>query len=350
MPGIVDIFLQQTYDTDDGKWGVKRAVRYISKYFSNIVHILKDRDVHLGTTYGICGLELKDFLSLDPESLPADTVFELCNATYMQLPSDIKYQLHKRPNVMLHDYMQVLYATGKQDSKMHYSSGEAFGIPTWLLSTVADTIEADSLADFRISDTPGLALCLVNKPRPFRLDMLEELYQQNLLDEVDWTLGIMLPIVPDKVEVIKLWASRTTHPFVQRFKDALPKQLYTYSYTDCVYLPPDLAGNYQWSVCCETYNDVHFATEKTFKAFLGCMAPLTVAPAGFNKHLEAMGFQMPGDYDHLQGEERIQAIAQILKSDTTDYTNLIKHNYDLITNNTAISELIADRIVNEYKL
>ena len=347
---MVDIFLHEIDDTDNTQWSMSRSVKWIPKYFSSIPQMLKDKGIYLGTEYNVAGITVNDFLSCDPADLPKDTMFELCNNSYIQLPKDIKHQLQKCPNVILQDHMQVLYATGKQDHNMHYASGEAFGIPIWLLCTIADTIEADSLPDFCISDTPGLALCLVNKPKPFRLDMLEELYQQDLLDNVDWTLSISIPIRTGTKEKVKLWASRTSHPFVQRFKDILPKQLHTDSYADCVYLPPDLAGNYQWSVCCETYDDVHFATEKTFKAFIGCMAPLTVAPAGFNKHMEAMGFQMPGNYDHLAGAERIQAIAQILKTDTTDYTNLIKHNYDLITNNTAISELIAERITREYSL
>ena len=251
--------------------------------------------------------------------------------------------------IRLQDYMQVLYVTGTQDRNMRYASGEAFGVPIWLLCTVADTIEADCLADFHVSDVPGLALCMVNKPRQWRLDMLEELYQQELLDTgVDWTLSISLPILQSKYERIQKWASRETHPFVQRFKHVLPKAMHAEWYNECVYLPSQLVGNYKWNICCETYDHAHFVTEKTIKSFLGCMAPLTVAPAGFNQHLEAMGFQMPGNYDHLEGKERIQAIAQILKTDNTDYTDLIKHNYDLITNRTAISELIANRIVNEY--
>jgi len=350
MPGIVDIFLRETKDSDYSSWTPLRSVANIMEHFGSIPQLLEDRGVHLGTAYGAGGINIDDFLSLDPGHLPHDTVFELCNCAYLQLPQAIKYQLHTRSNVILHDYMQVLYATKqKHDTSMRYASGEVFGIPTWLLSTVADSYSI-GLAKFHISDTPGLALCLNNKPQLHRLNMLEELYQQDLLDQVDWTLAIALPYNHKNNERISQWASDVSHPFVQRFQLDLPRLLHVDSYSDCVFLPQDLVGNYRWYISCETYSDVHFATEKTFKAFLGCMAPLTVAPAGFNKYLEELGFQMPGNYDHLEGEERIQAIAQLLKTDLTDYTNLIKHNYELVTNNKAISECLTSRIAREYTL
>lgn len=338
LPGIVEALLGSLTPDRFEDFGI----RHINTYFDNVVNILKNNNVYVGTQYGSTGIELTDFLLTEPTD---DTLFELYSSTFNKLPNNLQQQLRNRNDVILQDHQEVSYALNKHDD-MRYASGEAFGIPIWLMSTIAQS----STHSFYMSPAPGLAMCLVNKPRKFRLDMLEELYQQDLLDLTTWTLSVTLPINELDTSRITNWASFSSHPFVERFKDLLPKTMYIEHYRECVWLPQQLTGSHQWYISCETSDTVHFATEKTFKAFLGCMAPLTVAPAGFNKHLEAMGFQLPGNYDHLDGIERIQAIAQIIKTDNTDYTDLIKHNYNLITDKQAISELIVNRIIKEYKL
>ena len=85
MPGIVDIFLQDTQHIDNNVWCVNRAVKHIPKYFNDIPQLLNNRGVYLGTNYGTKGITVDDFLSLAPEQLPADTVFELCSVTYSEL-------------------------------------------------------------------------------------------------------------------------------------------------------------------------------------------------------------------------------------------------------------------------
>lgn len=343
LPGIVDTLLGPPTPDRFEDFGIQ----HINTHFSSIVRILSDSDVHVGIQYGSTGIELTDFLLTEPSD---DTLFELYSGTYNKLPNNLQQQLIDRNDVILQDHQEVSYALVKHDN-MRYASGEAFGIPVWLLATIAQTYKQNQNTHlFYVSPTPGLAMCLVNKPRVFRLNMLEELYQQDLLDATTWTLSVSLPITEPQTKSVIEWASLSSHPFVERFKDLLPKTMYIEHYRDCVWLPQELTGSHQWYISCETSDTVHFATEKTFKAFLGCMAPLTVAPAGFNKHLEAMGFQMPGNYDHLEGIERIQAIAQIIKTDNTDYTNLIEHNYNLITDKKAIGCLIANRIIEEYQI
>lgn len=340
-PGIVDALLH----TPPSKF-IYFGVEHIDTYFTNIIYMLLEYDVHVGTKYGSVGIELKDFLHLPQQS---DTIFEMCSVAYHSLSKQLKQQVSSRRDVILQDHSQVLYATKGKDTRMRYASGEAFGIPLWLLSTIANTKESNNLREFYISPTPKLALCLINKPRKFRLNMLEELYQQNLLDKTIWALSFDIPRPGTTPQHTPLdFVKTANHPFVKRFRHLLPKRIHIDTYKQCVWLPSELVGSCKWCISCETYENVHFATEKTFKAFLGCMVPLTVAPAGFNRHLEDMGFIMPGSYDHLSGNERIQAIAQILKIDHSDYTEVIKHNYDLITNTRAMGQLIADRIVAEY--
>ena len=343
MPGLVETFLGPAPGKDYSVFGPRNVRKY---YGSEVLVQLNKHNIHLGILYGTSGIELSDFLLLD--SVPPGVLFEMCAVTYSHLPAPIKKQLKKYKDcIILQDHMQVLYTQSKVNHKT--ASGTAEGVPMWLLCTMADAFETNNIStQFPHSDTPGLAICLVNKMRKHRLDMLEQLHQSNLLDQVDWTCSVTLP--PDDTVAYLRLLKHKAHPFVARYKDQLPKNMHIDTYKECVTFPQRMHGNYKWMICCETYDNVPFATEKTFKAFLSGAIPLTVACKGFNQHLLDMGFLMPGDYDHFSGKRRAKRIAEILQTDNTDYTEIAKHNYERIMDVRGISTIIAQRIKEQYTL
>ena len=342
MPGLVEMFIGQGAAT-----GIKLPITLdnIAIHFGqDIISALAEYDIHLGTTYGAKGIELNDFLDLP--HMPDNTVFELCAETYRRLPKATRLKIKEREhNVVLQDYMQVLYEKNRIDFKT--IKGTADGIPIWILATLADHIQNNNIPDTLVlSQNPKLASVLINKPRKFRLDMLEQLYQHNLLDRCEWSMCVILP---PNVDNAKRMLMNNKHPFVIRHMDQLPRYTSTINnYGDCVQLPEQYHGQFKWMICCETYDDVPFVTEKTIKAFISGAVPLTVAPPGFNKLLEDMGFCFPGDYDHLSGIERIKEICNILENDHNNYEECVQQNFALISDKHKIVNLIAQRIQEQF--
>jgi len=208
----------------------------------------------------------------------------------------------------------------------------------------------------------------VHKPRPSRLLTLSKLWQEGMLNNADWSLTIDFENkkirsdwfhsknVSEHRHKKSLNQSQLVIDFIEQHKQQIPKQLVGVpdEWKWCGAVSPDWIGNYNAYIGIDTYNnldsrvlkDVCFYTEKTFKGFLLNAPVYTIANAGFNKLLEHYGFYMPGDYDHLEGEERIDAVIESIKHTDWD-KDKVANNYKLANNKMFWVELITTTLLEQ---
>jgi hypothetical protein len=349
FPGLVDLFVG-----DASKSYLPGPAKHVKAiYGSEITNQLANHSIFLARKFGPTGIDIYDLLLQSPTNF-ADTVFELDCQTYGSYPAAIKKRL-EHYNVVVHDFMEGGFCLQDIDVLPGTASvtGSVNDLPIFMLSTLAESIRTNNLcSEFPVCTEKKLAIVPVHKPRSIRLDLLHALDQNNLLEHCDWSLWFntgdigKLGDFAHSPNVSKdRWIDQLQHPFVQKHWHALPKQLdHIETFEECVPLHKQYHGKYRWHIVCETYTNLCFATEKTFKAFVAGHVPLTVAPPGFNCLVEELGFVMPGDYDNLKGESRITRIIEILKGDHSDRTEIAKHNYQLATSVESTSAIIVNRI------
>ena len=208
----------------------------------------------------------------------------------------------------------------------------------------------------------------VHKPRPSRLLTLSKLWQSGMLDNADWSLTIdfenkKIPSdwfhsknVSEHRHKRSLNQSQLVINFIEEHKQQIPKQLVGVpdDWRWCGAVSPDWIGRYNAYIGIDTHNnldtrvlkDVCFYTEKTFKGFLINAPVYTIANAGFNKLLEQYGFYMPGDYDHLEGEDRIYAVIDSIQHNDWD-RDKVANNYILANNKMFWVELITATLLEQ---
>jgi len=208
----------------------------------------------------------------------------------------------------------------------------------------------------------------VHKPRPSRLLTLSKLWQEGMLDNADWSLTIDFENkkirsdwfhsknVSEHRHKKSLNQSQLVIDFIEQHKQQIPKQLVGVpdEWKWCGAVSPDWIGNYNAYIGIDTYNnldsrvlkDVCFYTEKTFKGFLLNAPVYTIANAGFNKLLEHYGFYMPGDYDHLEGEARIDAVIKSIRHTDWD-KDKVANNYRLANNKMFWVDLITATLLEQ---
>ena len=349
FPGLVDLFVG-----DASKSYLPGPAKHIKAvYGTEMIDQLEKSNILLARRFKHTGIDVYELLLKSPLEF-ADTVFELDWQSYASYPTSVKKRL-AHYNVVVHDFMEGGFCLQNIDVLPGIKSltGSADQLPVYMLSTLAESIRTNNLCKhFPEYTDKKLAIVPIHKPRTFRLDLLEALDQAGLLDYCDWSLWFNTGDVGEIGNFsqspnvsARRWSEQIHHPFVQKHWHLLPKPLdYIESIEECVPLHKQYHGKYKWHIVCETYMNLFFATEKTFKAFVAGHIPLTVAPAGFNSLLEKIGFVMPGDYDSLSGQHRISKIIETLKNDHTDYTEVAKHNYHLATSVEKTSSIIVDRL------
>jgi hypothetical protein len=345
-PGLVDIFIGDT--TNCYSHGF---VKNINHYYSSLItKHLDDANILLGKQFGSNGLTVTELLA-NKYTLNESTFFEMDINTYLSCPTVIRNMLLQY-NIIVHDYMEGGWFLSEHKIPEEFTvlTGSANSIPIFMLCTMANSRATGNVNNNLDMHRNKLALVPIHKPRPWRLDVLAALDDRDLLDRCDWSLWFNLGdegapgdfAVSPNVSKAR-WGEHVEHPFVKKHFDVLPKQLDVIDhFDDCLPLHTDYHNQYRWHIVAETYMTNYFATEKTFKAFIGGHVPLTVAKPGFNKCLEDLGFIMPGNYDHLEGNERIDAIVDMVAEDTNDYTDVIVHNHDIIINHA--DKIVADCI------
>jgi hypothetical protein len=98
-------------------------------------------------------------------------------------------------------------------------------------------------------------------------------------------------------------------------------------------------------VSCETDQNRHFVTEKTFKGMLLGMTVLPVAKAGTNQLLCDLGFCVPLEFDHLSKEPRAEAVVDYMLNTTHDLS-LARHNFELLNNKQFMTRLATQPLID----
>lgn len=356
--GLIDIFACS--GEPPGPWS-----RNTTAVFNNaITKKLSQQDIYLGTQFGSSGVTIEQLFQ-HPDIFP-NTIFEISITDLSGLSVLWRKFLTSKFTLLVQDLNEGgwlieesgldvskhLILTGSMPSRSEHQTGIAH-IPVFLCFTLAEFIRTGNLQPLNFTNTPEkLVLVPVHKPRPNRLEFLELLDQANLLQQSDWSLTVRLESggelghFTDSPNVgVDRWNDLSDDPFIKRHLSELPKLLDNITrFSECLPLDRKFHRKYKWYVGLETYTNLMFVTEKTIKGFLAGMPVLTVAPAGFNKLLEELGFIMPGDYDHLSGSERSRAIIDIIKTDDSDYTAAAEHNYKLMTDVEFLAGMCVDRI------
>lgn len=352
LPGLTDILLGCD-PTLYHYFPVKHIASVLGSY---IIQELAQHNIFIGTRYGTKGVTIESVVNGDVDI--TDTVFEIDQFTYAMLTPLMQRALHKIPHIV-HDLTEggdFLKNRNKHSITMSgsiHSEHDINMVLYWLCTLSASIATSNITPQCPAQVEQTLAIVPIHKARNNRVQMLHSLDQRGVLDYCDWSLwlnfdadNVLGDFERSPNVSVNRWTYASTHPFVQKYQRLLPKKLDSIELIDdCVPLPKQYHGKHRWHVVCETFDHRYFVTEKTFKAFIGGAVPLTVAKAGFNSHLEKIGFVLPGNYDHLHGQERIDAIADMIESDCNDYTEIVQHNWHLATDKKRVAQIFVQPLV-----
>ena len=215
-----------------------------------------------------------------------------------------------------------------------------------------ETIRTNNVPSLEQVQTPmekrKSVLVPVHKPRRHRVDMLSTMDAYGLLADADWSLTVNFDedgelgdfLRTPNVSVTRFYETAMSS-FVGKHKHILPKTLpndTVKQFADCIPLDKQFAGQYKWFVSCETYSDLVFVTEKTYKGFIGGMPVALVGAMDTGKQLNrALEFEIPfiDDYDGCcianSDHTRYKRVCELLQSKTVDQ-DIIDYNFNLATN------------------
>lgn len=342
-PGLVDIFVGGTHDNY-----MPFHHKHTRKVFANIHARLKNQGIALGDLFGIQGADINHLLT---QEYPASLWIEIGANYLVHIPKQKLQALCRKYNVIVHDYMEggwMIQGADIPDECTVATSSLDHGnlcIPLFALSVHAHHCVFENL-DLPPSGDRKLALALARKPRTTRLDLLDILEERGLLDETDWSLVINYQHDGDLGDFVSSpnlnaarWPDECNHAFVTRHRHELPRTLDGIThFSECGWLPPVFQNRYTWYVSMEVYTHLNFPTEKTFKGMLSGAGLVTIAGTGFNTQLEKLGFQIQGEYDNLEGRERACAIVDVMQ--TQPDWDIVRHNHDLMCNQTFLEDLV----------
>jgi len=222
------------------------------------------------------------------------------------------------------------------------------------------------------SNNKTFGLYLNKKPRYNRVKCLAELDKRGILDKFDWTLLYSAEPLGNENDYgnfikspnnfrfnkqLNLYGDEHMNVFLQKYKfPRLMSDSKQSTYGDCLGPAPSWLGKYKYYISNETYTTciptslgtTGFLTEKTFKAMCIGAYPFVIGTPGSEKKLSSLGFQLlPQDYDSLAGGERVSAVCEIIELATKsnyDVTEIVMHNFNLITNLDFLAGLIASPV------
>lgn len=262
----------------------------------------------------------------------------------------------------------LIIAVSSQNFTINLPNTKVIHLSTFFaLLTLVNSEAVKSLPTSLPTHNPTKKLLFpVRKARLNRLLALSRFWEEGLLENADWSLVIDF----DNNYAKNSWSkSRTVsenrfsgnlnynesiQKFIEHHKHLIPKNLSDvpaqWEYASAIHRK--WINRYETYVGAETYenintnvmNNVDFITEKTFKGFLLNCPVLTLNNKDSNKWLEKLGFYMPGDYDHLEGLDRIEAVINYVKNPKFD-SERIRKNYELITD----KKFLIDTIVKKFK-
>ena len=210
-----------------------------------------------------------------------------------------------------------------------------------------------------------IAISSNHKPRLNRLLFLASLHKKDLLKEVDWSLTVNFdepgeyndyfksPNVSGQRFKSNLVDTEDIRIFIDAYRSEIPKLLPESSITlfsDCIPFNKRYAGKYHWSIACETYTDILFPTEKTFKSMLAGLPVLTVGGVGLNQHIQSMGFDMPYSdlYDNLTADHlRVEKVIDVMCNYKADNES-IEYNFNLMSDANYLANLAVQPIIKFF--
>lgn len=211
------------------------------------------------------------------------------------------------------------------------------------------------------------ALIPVHKPRTHRIKMLHWLDTAGMLDESDWSLTVDFDEAGEYNDFWKtpnvnverfenVLTNTDCNVFVNKYRSQLPKKLLDNdieTFSQCIALPKQFAGNYNWYVSCETYEQKIFPTEKTYKGFIAGLPVLICGAVYFADALTRhYNLRLPfyKEYDDMgiSGSDwsRYDVIADIVKRNPKVDSSVLEHNYDVMNNVEYQLCLVIEQLVN----
>jgi len=363
-PGYVDVFHSNRYT-------------YMWWHYRNFKEMflpLLPNDLQIGLEYGTQGKPIMEILAEGP----TDTIWETDYITLLHLPERLKKELLKKHRVLVAELMEMGIFNKDQshgdivsDIKLNYEVREIIehnAGPMFALFTHNNLCEQYPNKEF-LYEPKTLALVPARKPRDNRVKFLAKLYEQGLLEYCDWSLTYVED--PPHLEAIKhgdgdffkspnVNASRfkllteTNEPYLQKFYndniDILPKSfdMPNQYFSDTHRVKEEWFGSYIFKIALETQshnveNKKHFITEKTFKGFMLGLPTMILGPSGIENTVSNMGFEFPNfEYDHLDGDERIDKMISYLKQkhNTEEFKELAERNFVKMWDKNFLIELV----------
>ncbi len=199
---------------------------------------------------------------------------------------------------------------------------------------------------------------LNSRPAVHRILLGYRLYEQDLLDEVIFSLGCNGSF---DANIIK------TLPDFEQFRQLLPIRVYDTRLGDYTVNNHPAYSHAYCNIVTETETDMvidvapganlvehEIITEKSYKPFLSCQVPLFLASRGHYAYLKSLGFEVMEDlvplgYDQMPTVDKVAAIVNIVGQGREFIEDFyfahrgeIEHNYALATGRTVEQQLIAD--------
>lgn len=343
-PGLVDLLV----GCDSEQTWLGNYVRYTPKIFGHTVRsLLAKQGILLGANHGSQGIH---FGEIRPNK---DVIYEISALDYMRMTRKARESLHDVQLVVTDLLEGGTTFSLNEMSNPHVKIGGGFStseiplsFPVFWACTAA-SYQTRGWPEIHQIDSQGDILFLAGKARRSRLDLLEKLEHAELLEKTKWSLFYNLE---EKFENAKFYYQQgfsqinlprhSDHEFIKRHSHHLPKYYEVSIDTDMSYVP-EFTDAFSWYISSETMIDAMFPTEKTFKAFAVGINPVINACPGFNTELEKLGFDLQGDYDHLAGDDRIDALVNMLKFQESD-SERVKHNQAVLQDTVRVSNMIVD--------
>lgn len=351
---------------------------------------LKPYDIWLGKYYGVEGITVTEVFSttVDHDNtiycIPIEKFARLSKVQATRLLRELKLMIcdYSEGGFLIKEYLkqinntwetitdqvrQVIISTSSLECFDHIARTHSTLIMHYFpLLTLWETIRTDNLPSLEQIRTPmekrKKLLVPVHKPRHNRIKMLSALDKRGLLEDADWSLTVNFDedgqpgdfLKTPNVGVSRFRDSAMT-PFVAKYKHTLPRTLpndTVKKFADCIPLDKRFAGQYMWYISCETYSDLNFITEKTFKGFLAGL-PVLIAGAQHNAEqlIDRLEFKMPfmDRYDELPTDDHdhsfCQRICDIVQSESVDQ-EIIDYNFNVASNKKYLIATVMEQLID----
>ena len=355
---------------------------YDEPYLGPIVkENLEKNGISLGGKFGKVGIKIDELHKHNLE----DTYIEVCTNAFKCLNTADRINLLENYNVIVYDWIDggwevekmvapsyykgaknLIFGSGALSSLDHLG-GKTLNVPVFPMITYSETMRTGNMPDKSCLNIKNkkIAISSNHKPRLNRLLFLASLHKKDLLKDVDWSLTVNFdepgeyndyfksPNVSGQRFESNLVDTEDIRIFIDAYRNEIPKLLPESSITlfsDCIPFNKRYAGKYHWSIACETYTDILFPTEKTFKSMLAGLPVLTVGGVGLNEHIKAMGFEMPYSdlYDNLTADHlRVEKVIDIMCNYKADNES-IEYNFNLMSDANYLANLAVQPIIKFF--